>query len=226
MRKGQKILLGVFLTGILLGGVGTGVAIGEYSSMAYLGERIIGEDMTVTEQFDFSFDPEQGDVRLIRLWYGYYGQKRPELVEDVSVPENVIRYELSYNPDTVEPELVFREYEDEPFGEGPEMLEESEKLEVLEESEKPEESEALEESDQPDGADEPEDAAELQARRIQGELFLETWYHSDMHIWMEQKDAILNDLKNRQLASYRVEYITDVTVRVNPATAEHVVWER
>ena len=39
MRKIQKILLGSFLTGVLICGVGAGTAIGEYSSLTYLGER-------------------------------------------------------------------------------------------------------------------------------------------------------------------------------------------
>ena len=41
MRKIQKILLGSFLTGVLICGVGAGTAIGEYSSLTYLGERIL-----------------------------------------------------------------------------------------------------------------------------------------------------------------------------------------
>ena len=42
MRKIQKILLGSFLTGVLICGVGAGTAIGEYSSLTYLGERTLG----------------------------------------------------------------------------------------------------------------------------------------------------------------------------------------
>ena len=41
MRKIQKILLGSFLTGVLICGVGAGTAIGEYSSLTYLGERTL-----------------------------------------------------------------------------------------------------------------------------------------------------------------------------------------
>ena len=44
MRKIQKILLGSFLTGVLICRVGAGTAIGEYSSLTYLGERTLGEE--------------------------------------------------------------------------------------------------------------------------------------------------------------------------------------
>lgn len=70
MRKIQKILLGSFLTGVLICGVGAGTAIGEYSSLTYLGERTLGEEELVTENFDYTFDPELGAIRLPPSWYG------------------------------------------------------------------------------------------------------------------------------------------------------------
>lgn len=106
MRKIQKILLGSFLTGVLICGVGAGTAIGEYSSLTYLGERTLGEEELVTENFDYTFDPELGAIRLHPSWYG--GRKTAEVQTDDSVPENVIRYEITYLPETIEPELIFR----------------------------------------------------------------------------------------------------------------------
>lgn len=106
MRKIQKILLGSFLTGVLICGVGAGAAIGEYSSLTYLGERTLGEEKLVTENFDYTFDPELGAIRLHPSWYG--GRETAEVQTDDSVPENVIRYEITYLPETIEPELIFR----------------------------------------------------------------------------------------------------------------------
>ena len=65
MRKIQKILLGGFLAGVLICGVGAGTAIGEYSSLNYLGERTLGEEKLVTENFDYTFDPELGQFAFI-----------------------------------------------------------------------------------------------------------------------------------------------------------------
>lgn len=106
MRKIQKILLGSFLAGVLICGVGAGTAIGEYSSLNYLGERTLGEEKLVTENFDYTFDPELGAIRLHPSWYG--GRETAGIETDASVPENVIRYEITYLPETIEPELIFR----------------------------------------------------------------------------------------------------------------------
>lgn len=170
MRKIQKILLGGFLAGVLICGVGAGTAIGEYSSLNYLGERTLGEEKLVTENFDYTFDPELGAIRLHPSWYG--GRETAGIETDASVPENVIRYEITYLPETIEPELIFR----------PRNVEES----LTEESE-PEETAAEETTAEETTAEEsePEEtAAEENANlRIQGDLLLETWYHGDLEIW-------------------------------------------
>ena len=145
MRKIQKILLGSFLTGVLICGVGAGTAIGEYSSLTYLGERTLGEENLVTENFDYTFDPELGAIRLHPSWYG--GRETAEVQTDDLVPENVIRYEITYLPETIEPELIFHPREvEEIFREETETeeteTEESEAGETEREASETEESEA------------------------------------------------------------------------------------
>lgn len=211
MRKIQKILLGGFLAGVLICGVGAGTAIGEYFSLNYLGERTLGEEKLVTENFDYTFDPELGAIRLHPSWYG--GRETAGIETDASVPENVIRYEITYLPETIEPELIFR----------PRNVEES----LTEESE-PEETAAEETTAEETTAEEsePEEtAAEENANlRIQGDLLLETWYHGDLGIWMEAKDQILADLKDGRIAGYQVPHIKEITIKVNPVTAPYVIF--
>ena len=42
MGKIRMILASVFLGGVILGGIGAGIAIVEYSSLTYVGEKKIG----------------------------------------------------------------------------------------------------------------------------------------------------------------------------------------
>lgn len=211
MRKIQKILLGGFLAGVLICGVGAGTAIGEYSSLNYLGERTLGEEKLVTENFDYTFDPELGAIRLHPSWYG--GRETAGIETDASVPENVIRYEITYLPETIEPELIFR-----PRNVEESLTEESEPEETAAEETTAEETTAKE--------SEPEEtAAEENANlRIQGDLLLETWYHGDLGIWMEAKDQILADLKDGRIAGYQVPHIKEITIKVNPVTAPYVIF--
>lgn len=55
MCRIQKILLGTFLAGVLISGIGTGTAIAEYSSFTYLGERVLGQDKMTTTSLDYTF---------------------------------------------------------------------------------------------------------------------------------------------------------------------------
>ena len=253
MRKIQKILLGSFLTGVLICGVGAGTAIGEYSSLTYLGERTLGEEKLVTENFDYTFDPELGAIRLHPSWYG--GRKTAEVQTDDSVPENVIRYEITYLPETIEPELIFRPGKAEEIFSEEIVAEESEAEAVLaekseteaavtetaetgeseaeaaatEESEaetaETEESETEETVAKEEETGEEKESSEILKPQIQGDLLLETWYQGDMGIWMEAKDQILADLKDGKIAGYQVPHIKKITIKVNPATEPYVIFD-
>ena len=187
MRSVQKILFGVFLGGVLLGGIGTGIAFVEYSSIAYAGERRIGEENLVTEDFDFSFQQENGGIMVVSR---RYDDVYPYTIEeDTSVPEDVIRYQVTYNPETVTPALNFTE--------------------CIQDEEKPED--ILQQTESPE------------TLWYQGELRLNAWYHGDdFAIWMANKDEILKDLKQGRIASYRMDYITAVKIKVNPQTMPYV----
>lgn len=185
MRKIQKILIGTFLGGILLGGIGTGVAFVEYSSFAYAGEKQIGQESLVTKELDFSFHPEKGKIKLV---YDYWDRKcvedGPEL--DETVPEGVVRYVVTYNPKTIEPSLEFESYEEEGQGSGT--------------------------------------SAESEEEKIQGYLLLRNYDISDeLEVFMEGKDEFLKELKQRQISSYRVAYVTEIKIQVNPNTAPYLI---
>lgn len=70
MRNVQKVLTGIFLSGILIGGVGTGIAMVEYSSLVYGGEKLIGEESLVTRNLDYQFEPDGGTLELAGFQIG------------------------------------------------------------------------------------------------------------------------------------------------------------
>ena len=57
MRRYQKILLGTLCAGVLLGGIGTGISLVEFSSLEYAGERIVGEVRMETKTLEVEIDP-------------------------------------------------------------------------------------------------------------------------------------------------------------------------
>lgn len=112
MGKLRGVMAGVFLGGVLLGGVGTGIAVVEYSALSCGGERLIGEEYLVTKNLDFDF-PQDGKILVLRdEYYNYSVYKDISVEADDSVPVGTVRYELTYNENAVNPELIFREYED------------------------------------------------------------------------------------------------------------------
>lgn len=107
MRKIHIALLGIFVFGVLLGGIGTGIAFGEYSAFDYEGKVLLGEDKLVTKSFEYTFEPEsEGNIILSDCFWGDW-EKDSLVVEDQSIPVGVVRYQVTYNKDMVRPELIF-----------------------------------------------------------------------------------------------------------------------
>lgn len=161
--------------------------------------------------------------------------KTAEVQTDDSVPENVIRYEITYLPETIEPELIFRPGKAEEIfseeivtGESEAEIAETEAA-ATEESEtetaETEESEIEETVAKEEETGEEKESSEILKPQIQGDLLLETWYQGDMGIWMEAKDQILADLKDGKIAGYQVPHIKEITIKVNPATESYVIFD-
>ena len=88
MRRIQKILLGTFLGGVLLCGVGAGTALVEYSSFTYAGEKKIGWEDLETKNLDFSFERQKGSLIVDT---GFWGRRVSDEIEaDPAVPEGII----------------------------------------------------------------------------------------------------------------------------------------
>ena len=227
MRKIQKILIGVFIGGVLMGGIGTGIAFVEYSSFAYAGEKTIGGENLVTRQFDHTFDPARGRITVDAGWtWEEYGSC--QLIADESVPENVIRYEVTYNEKAVRPYLIYDEFETED-GEG-EFEEEEDELEItwgeeMENTDIPDQIPDQTPDQIPDQTPDqnPDQTPDQIPDQIQGRVFLGSRYISnDFAVWMECKDDFLRELKQKKISYYTQIHLTDVKIKVNPATLPYV----
>lgn len=171
MRKLRIALMGLFLMGVLLGGIGTGIAFAEYTMLEYGGTKFLGEENLVTQNLDFRI-PEEADVIMLEAGYQVYRYVK-EIEEDRSVPVGVVRYEVTYNDQVADLQLNYRTW------------------------------------------DTDED--------VSGVLRLNSSYFADdFELFMTYKDPILNDLKEGKISNYRMEYITDIKIKVNPDTADQV----
>lgn len=213
MRKLQKVLSGLFLFGVLIAGVGTGIAIVEYTSLKYAGERVIGAETLKTENLDFTFEP--GEEKLILEYDRWpYGNERILIEDDESLPIGLVRYEVTYNEDAIQPVLRFEEY-----------LKEEEQ-----ESETEESAEEITQTDQElsltENLPEYEETGvqtSQKAAAYMGELYLSASYcGSDFARFMQYKDEILNGLKQKQIFSYEQLFVTDVKIKINPQTRKYI----
>lgn len=110
MRKIQKILIGVFAAGVLLTGIGTGVAFVEYSTLTYGGQKIIGEEHLATKTLTYKLEDFKEEVILLE-GLDYHASHVTELMEDATVPKNEIQFQVTYNEKRVRPYLWSNESE-------------------------------------------------------------------------------------------------------------------
>ena len=101
----NKILLGIFLTGILLMGVGAGIAFGEYSAFTYGGEVIVGNEKGEVQTEEYIISMGDKKTRIVN-----YASKNMDVVEDKQLKDGQVRVEVISNPDYVRPYLYHDDY--------------------------------------------------------------------------------------------------------------------
>ncbi len=105
MNKLHKILIGVFCIGVLLCGVGTGVAFTEFSKLTYGGRQYLGKTDMKTENFDVKYEPGEKPQDII----GWYRRDQYRLLTDSGIPENTVRFCVTYNAERVTPSAYWDE---------------------------------------------------------------------------------------------------------------------
>ena len=108
-RRLWLVLTGLFAVGVLLGGIGTGIAFGEYTSLEYTGQILVGEMETKT--LDFSYTPEEGKKLMLAYCDGGDRDRATLVEQDSTVPQDVIRYQVTYNRETIQPYLYYAQAE-------------------------------------------------------------------------------------------------------------------
>ena len=110
MSRQCKISIVMFCVGVLLCGIGMGIAFTEFSGLAYGGTQILGGTDMKTANLDVEFEPEEEVWNIVgtKLWhqryYGYYGGvSDTDVRPDNSVPLNTVRFSVTYNAKRVEP---------------------------------------------------------------------------------------------------------------------------
>lgn len=100
MRKIWWILIASFFVGILVCGLGVGIAFAEFSGLTYAGEEEIGEMVKETLVYEVSTDAD--NYNICTTFHIEPGQK---IISDNSIPENRIEIDVTYNNETDEPFL-------------------------------------------------------------------------------------------------------------------------
>lgn len=105
----RKILALILAIGVLLCGLGTGVALAEYSSFEYLGQKEMGGEEVVTDTFQETlYRGRNGDEKVYVHAYGS-GEEEMTLETSKKVPKDQIQFVVEYNPNNVQNIHIARE---------------------------------------------------------------------------------------------------------------------
>ncbi len=211
MRKLHIVLLVMFAVGVLLGGIGTGIAFGEYSEFEYGEKVLLGEEYLVTKDFDYTFTPQE-DTRVLLCHFGW-GDPRKDtlLVEDASIPAGVIRYRVTYNEELLRMELI--SWDEEP--------EEERQREIWGETREADRSLPQPETEIAADGEEAVENGEAQAEKSRKLTYLELrphYFGNDLELFLQNKDYIIEAAKQRKFANYRIADVERVEIVVNPET--------
>lgn len=100
MRKIYKIIGGMLVAGVLLAGIGSGVAFAEYSNFEYGGEKVLEYSKYITKTLDYQVPKQENAEAKQKLYVEILeGRWRSTIEEDISVPKDTIRFEIQYLTD-------------------------------------------------------------------------------------------------------------------------------
>ena len=112
MRKFRICMIVLLLAGVLLGGIGAGACLVEFSDLEYKGLVMLGGEKTETQEL--VYEMKNRDVDRINLYTGGYTHGATEVIPDRSIDLDEVMIEVTYNPEYCEPMLEsYGSYENE-----------------------------------------------------------------------------------------------------------------
>lgn len=97
----RSIAAGIFCVGVLLGGIGTGMVISDFSAFTYYQLKAPDEEFE-TEIFTYQIQPnESGEVWVRRL----FGEGTCTLSEKNEIPEKTVQVKVVYNSQLCTPNI-------------------------------------------------------------------------------------------------------------------------
>lgn len=196
----RKVLIGIFMVGILCCGIGAGVMFQEYSSFEYMGEKNLGGDKTAEKTIlENLYTDKKKKVTTSFTTYDFEDNVT-ELKTSKKIPKDKVQIKVRYNTNNVEDihidKNIYRgaEYEDDSIYE-----------------------------DEGEGTGSRDDIAEENADIVKDseivnqEFFISAVSRlSGAEYLLTYKDDILKNLKDRKIYNYIYPKIISVEITVNP----------
>lgn len=107
MRRIYKIIAGMLIVGVLVTGIGSGVAFAEYSTFEYGGEAFLEDSEYFIKTVEYKVPEEEDSINISSEYH-------LSLVEDEDIPKDMMKFVIHYVSDDkdVVPEIVQMQDED------------------------------------------------------------------------------------------------------------------
>lgn len=202
----RKVLIGIFMVGILCCGIGAGVMFQEYSSFEYMGEKKLGGNKTAEKTILENLYTNKDKVVNASFITINTEEENVKLKTSKAIPKDKVQIKVRYNSDNVKDIHIDRNLynnEDE-YMEG-EEYESDDMDEIAEKTVR-------------------EDIAKVnEANPTSQEFFISVAGRmSSAEIFLTYKDEILKNIKEQKIYNYVYPQIISVEITVNPENKDMI----
>lgn len=201
----RKILVGIFMAGIICCGIGAGVTFQEYSSFKYMGEKRIGSNKIAEKTFTENLYTDK--TKKINTSFVAYNNESDniQLKTSKSVSKDKIQIKVRYDADNVKDIHIDKNLysHDEYIGDD---------IYTDDESDESSQDDVAQEN-----ATQTDENESAQQDPIDQEFFISAVGRmSDIEYVLSYKDEILKNIKERKIYNYVYPQIISVEITVNP----------